>query len=91
MNEISNYARQFPNDKISFINCFKHLFNYDDKQDKRYYWPKLIHFLTSATYMQLEQGYRFDTFHSWLIQNTDLKYASYSFKTTIRPLFSVWF
>ncbi len=100
--ELSNYASQFPHvkylellfpkEKSLFINCLKSLFSFDDKQDKRCYWSELIHFSTSVVYNQFESIYRENNLHLWLIQNTDLKYASYSFHVNVpRPILSIWF
>lgn len=87
--ELSNYARQFPHvkylellfpeEKSSFINCLKTLFSFNTIQDKRCYWPELIHFSTSVGFRQFESMYPHSNFHIWLIQNTDLKYVPYSF------------
>jgi hypothetical protein len=99
--ELLNYARQFPpvkylkllfpKEKFLFINCLKNLFSFDTKQDKRCYWPQLIHFSTSVVYRQFESVYHNTNLHLWLIQNTDLKYVSYTFDVILsRPLLSIW-
>jgi hypothetical protein len=82
--ELLNYARQFPHvkylellfpkEKSLFINCLKSLFSFNTKQDKRCYWPQLIHFSTSVVYNQFESVYN-TNINLWLIQNTDLKYV----------------
>ncbi len=98
--EFLNHARQFPhvkylkllfpNEKSLFINCLKSLFSFDTKQYKRCYWPKLIHFSTSVVYNQFESVYHNTNLHLWLIQNTDLKYVSYTFDVIhSRPLLSI--
>ncbi len=89
---MSNYARQFPNvkylellftkEKSLFINCLKSLFSFDAKQDKRCYWPELIHFSTSVVYKQFESIYNASNLHLWLIENVHLKYASHSFNAS---------
>jgi hypothetical protein len=100
--QITTYARQFPNvkylklllpeEKSLFINCLKHLFNLDDKQDKRCYWPQLINFSTCVVFEQWDLIYRSTNLHLWFIENTDLKYVPYSFHTVRNSSsLSVWF
>jgi hypothetical protein len=100
-NEIGILAHQFPNvkylellfpsDKSSFVCCFKTLFSMDDNSDKRCFWLELINFCTIYDYDQETSISGDDGFHSWLINNTDLKFHSipfYSYKSY--SMLSIW-
>jgi len=80
----------FPLDTTLYINCLKTMFSVDNSIEKKRYWPKLIHFSTSVVYNQFESVYHNTNLHLWLIQNTDLKYVSYTFDVIhSRPLLSI--
>ena len=90
-NEIKILAKQFPRviylellfplEPLSFIRCFQTLFSLTEKTEKRCFWSELIEFRTKKTYEQASSIQGRDTFHYWLISNTDLKYWPNQFFT----------
>jgi hypothetical protein len=83
----------FPLDTTLYINCLKTIFSVDNSiENKRCYWPKLIHFSTELVYPQLDYIWDNNQLYNWLIQNTDLKYHKCPFYVhCFLSNISIWF
>ncbi|CAF1336954.1 unnamed protein product [Rotaria sp. Silwood1] len=100
--EIPILAQQYPNvrylqllfplEKSAFLHCFKTLFSYDDDTyEKFYFWPELVSFRTIGDYEQFSASWLNFNAKNWLIENTDLKFRSLSFRAEhSNPIFSIW-